>query len=204
MDERQRKQYADLRPETPEESSMRVLYAAICEEASVRDDGRVDLHGIFRELEARTFPARQDRLTLALSVEWGAAERGTFRFRIDLLDPSRAPAFTIAADTEVRPGGDRRIPPQTRLILPLDDVRFPVPGTYAFELAIGDERVLLATLHLLENRSNRRPGSNEDPGEHPGEHRPRPQHSGDTTQPLAGRVGEQRGDGGPDRGRRQQ
>jgi hypothetical protein len=48
-----------------------------------------------------------------------------------------------------RPPGEA--PPQTRLVMPLADIVFPAPGTYDFELHVGDDVVRLAPLHLVEN-----------------------------------------------------
>lgn len=129
---------------------MRVLYAVICEEAGARQDGRVDLHGVFHQLYAPGFPAQQDHLTLAVVLEWEPGERGDIPFRIDLADPSGAPTLTINGHTEVGDTTDGS-PPQTRLVLPLQELVFPAAGTYRFELERGEERIILAPLHLIEN-----------------------------------------------------
>lgn len=130
---------------------MRTLYALVCEDAAVRSDGRVDVHGVFHQLYAPGFPAQQDHLVLAVAVEWDAGETGRHEFRIDLLDPSGSPALTVSGhtDVEAQPAGEA--PPQTRLIMPIDRVIFPAAGTYRFELNVGDERVPLSPIHLIEN-----------------------------------------------------
>ncbi|MGI9190180.1 MAG: DUF6941 family protein [Longimicrobiaceae bacterium] len=130
---------------------MRVLYAAICEEASVRNDGRVDLHGVFHELYAPRFPARQDDVTLAVAIEWDGAESGDVRFRIDLVDPGGAPVMTISGSTEVPPFPSGVTPPRTPLVLPMRTLLFPMPGRYRWVLELAGERTVLAPLHLIEN-----------------------------------------------------
>jgi hypothetical protein len=151
MDKRLRKQYAGSGRIWPGEHPVRVLYAAICEHASVREDGRADLHGIFHELYAPGFPARQDDVTLAVAIEWDAGEKGEVRFRIDLLDPGGAPAMTISGSSEVAPSPRSGVPPRTRLVLPMKTVAFPVAGTYRWVLELAGERTVLAPLHLIEN-----------------------------------------------------
>ena len=133
---------------------MRVLYAVICERAAARPDGRMDLHGVFHQLYAPGFPAQQDRMVLAVNVEWDAGEDGRQVFRIDLLDPSRTPTITINGHTDVSPTEDGT-PPQTRLVMPLDGIVFPVAGSYLFQLHVGEAAVPLAPLHLVEDPTAR-------------------------------------------------
>ena len=129
---------------------MRVLYALICEDATSRFDGRTDVAGIFHQLYAPGFPAQQDRLVLASAIEWDEGEVGRYDFRIDLLDPSRAPVLTISGHTDVGAQASGEGPPQTRLVMPLQDVVFPVAGTFLFQLHVGETVVPLAPIHLIE------------------------------------------------------
>lgn len=130
---------------------MRTLYSLICEDAAVRNDGRVDVHGIYHQLYAPGFPAQQDRLVLAVAVEWDAGETGRKEFRIDLLDPSGSPALTVSGHTDVSDRVPGEAPPQTRLVVPIDRIVFPAAGTYNFHLHVGDEKVPLSPIHLIEN-----------------------------------------------------
>lgn len=130
---------------------MRVLYALLCEGAAARDDGRVDVHGIFHQLYAPGFPAEQDRMMVAAAIEWDRGESGRQEFRIDLLDPSRSPALTINGHTDVTPVAEDDAPPQTRLLMPLQKVIFPASGTYFFQLNVGGVELPLCPLHLVEN-----------------------------------------------------
>lgn len=130
---------------------MKILYALLCEDASERQDGRLDVHGVFHQLYAPGFPAAQDRLTLAMAVEWDPGERGTIDFSVELMDPSRSPVLSITGQTEVGEQQPLQGPPQTRLVVPLDNVMFPTEGTYAFELVLDGQRHHLAPLHLIKD-----------------------------------------------------
>jgi hypothetical protein len=130
---------------------MRVLYALLCEDASARQDGRLDAAGVFHQLYAPAFPAQQDRMVLAVAVEWDEGEAGKREFRIDLLDPARSPSLTISGHTDVTPSPEGEAPAQTRLVMPLEGVIFPGAGTYLFELHLDGDRVPLTPLHLVEN-----------------------------------------------------
>ncbi len=130
---------------------MRVLYAMVCENAGTREDGRLDVHGVFHQLYAPGFPAMQDRMMLAATVEWEPAERGQIDFRIDLVDPTGSPVMSVTGHTTVADTDRLAGPPQTRFLLPLDEVRFPVEGTYEFVLRQQEEAYELCPLHLIEN-----------------------------------------------------
>jgi hypothetical protein len=130
---------------------VRVLYALNCEHAHNREDGRLDVHGVFHQLYAPGFPAQQDRLVLAVAIEWDQEEPGRREFKIDLLDPTGSPSLTISGHTDVTPRAAGESPPQTRLVMPMEGVIFPRAGTYIFELKVGEEIVPLAPLHLVEN-----------------------------------------------------
>ncbi len=129
---------------------MKVLYALICEHAHDRQDGRLDVHGVFHQLYAPGFPA-EHQFTVAVAIEWEPHETGTIELAIDLMDPSRSPVLSIKGQTEVSERQPMQGPPQTRLVMPLDRVVFPLEGTYAFELVVSDERVRLAPLHIIRD-----------------------------------------------------
>lgn len=130
---------------------MRLLYALNCEHANPRQDGRLDVHGIFHQLYAPGFPAKQDRMVLAIAVEWDAESAGRVDFKIDLVDPTGSPSLTINGHTDVSERVKGEAPPQTRLVLPMEEVVFPQAGTYIFELEVAGERRQVAPLHLIEN-----------------------------------------------------
>lgn len=133
------------------DQTVRVLYALLCENATTRPDGRTDVAGVFHQLYAPGFPAQQDRLVLATAIEWDQGELGRYDFRIDLLDPSRAPVLTISGHTDVGAQSSGEGPPQTRLVMPMQDVVFPSAGTFLFQLHVGEQAIPLAPIHLIED-----------------------------------------------------
>ena len=130
---------------------MRVLYAVVSEGASARPDGRMDIGGVFHQLYAPGFPAQQDRMVMTTVIEWNEGEMGRKEFRIDLIDPNNAPVLTISGHTDVGPIEGQDAPPQTRLVMPMEDIVFPTEGTYLFQLYLDGATVALAPLHLVEN-----------------------------------------------------
>lgn len=111
-----------------------MLAAAVCDHASATPDGKLDVQGVFHDLYAPGFPARQDRMTLVLVLEWGRSDSGRYSFRVDVRGPEGKPTLTVEGQSEVSPRPADRPPPRTRVILPLEDVVFPSPGRYEFRI----------------------------------------------------------------------
>lgn len=143
-------------PETDKmPSAMRILYSLLCDTASMRDDGRLDLEGVFHELHAKGFPAQQDRLTLVSALQWKKEEEGNQEFEIILEAPNGQLLFRVEVESQVEFQDPQGVPPQTRLLLPLDNVVFPTPGRFEFILKRGQEEHKLAQLYLVEIAEDR-------------------------------------------------
>lgn len=129
---------------------MRILTCAVCDHAAATPDGKLNLHGIFHDLYAQGFPARQDRMTLVLSLEWDRSDAGRHSFRVNVRGPDGRPTLTVEGQSEVTPRPAGRPPPRTQLVIPLEDVVFPVPGRYEFEVKVKGNVLAGPTLHLVE------------------------------------------------------
>jgi hypothetical protein len=127
---------------------MKLILSLICEEVRERQDGRMDIMGVFNELGAPGFPAAQDRMTVVIIVEWSPGEEGEQPIRADLVDEAGDQLLTIQGHTDVEQRDPKGAPPQTRLVLPLEEVVFPHGGQYHFQLKVGDAVVPAASLFL--------------------------------------------------------
>lgn len=128
---------------------MRLVLALACENAHVRPDGRLDAEGVFNQLAAPGFPASQDRMTAVFVMEWTAAEAGRQPLRADLVETaSGSPVLTIQGHTDVDADA-RGAPAHTRLVMPLENVVFPVEGRYEFLLTAGAERVAAFSIFVV-------------------------------------------------------
>lgn len=132
---------------------MRLLASAICDHATVTPDGKLDLHGVFHDLYAPGFPARQQRMMLVLSLEWDQEDNGRFSFRVDVKGPDGKPTLTVEGQSEVTPRPADRPPPRTRVVMPLEDIVFPVPGRYDFEIKAKGVTFAGPTLYLIGNET---------------------------------------------------
>lgn len=131
---------------------MNLVLAIACDAATVSPQGKLDVQGIYNELSAPDFPAAQERLTVVLVLEWSAREAGEQPIRADLIGPDGEMVITIQGHTEVELGPDNEIPPQTRIILPLDNVVFQKPGRHFMRVQAGAETVETLPLYVSRQR----------------------------------------------------
>ena len=130
---------------------MRLQLALVCEDAAVNPEGRLDVHGVFNDLYAPGFPARQERMVFVLVTEWDREDEGRYRFRVDLKDPEGEACLTLDGHTDVDRRPPDHPPARTRLIMPLENVVFPQPGRYAFHVRLKGDTFSGPSLHLMES-----------------------------------------------------
>jgi hypothetical protein len=122
-----------------------------CEHAATRQDGKLDVNGIFSELYAPGFPARQDQVMLAGIIEWDRGTQGKQPFTIHLLDPDDKPIITIDGHSEVDERADSRPPARTHLILPLENLVFAKPGHYQVHIHATNRQFSGPSLYLMNS-----------------------------------------------------
>jgi len=120
-----------------------------CTAAGTGPDGKLSIHGIISELRAPDFPARQDRIVLVGIVEWQRDLAGRIPFAVDLNDPDGMAIFSVEGNTDVESRPQSKAPAKTHLILPLENVMFPVPGHYRVQIDINGTDLAGPSLHLM-------------------------------------------------------
>lgn len=83
-------------------------------------------------------------------LEWDQREEGEIPFQVELRGDQGNPLLGIRGETTVAPSPRDPTPPQTRLILPIQQVVFPVPGKYQFVLLQNGSETPLCPLYLLQ------------------------------------------------------
>jgi hypothetical protein len=133
-----------------EEPGMHVQLSMVCDEARMRPDGKMDVEGVFNDLAAPGFPAKQERMVLVTTIEWDRGDEGRNKFKVELTGPDGRPSVTVEGETEVDRRDADRPPARTRLILPLENVVFPRPGRYTFEIRVKGKKLRGPSLFLME------------------------------------------------------
>lgn len=129
---------------------MELQLALVCDDARTNEEGKLDVHGVFNDLYAPGFPAKQGRMVLVLTLEWDRTDDGRNLFRVELVDPLERPTLTVEGQTDVDPRPLDRPPPRTHLVLPLEDVIFPVPGRYTFRVKVKGRTLPGPALYLVD------------------------------------------------------
>ncbi len=125
-----------------------------CSDAAAGSDGKLNIHGIFNELYAPDFPARQDRLVLAGIIEWQRDVTGRVPFTIDLADPQGLSIFTIEGHTEVDARAQGQAPAKTHFVFPMEKVMFPAPGHYRIRVNVDGNEINGPSMHLMRASSS--------------------------------------------------
>ncbi|MEX2466123.1 MAG: hypothetical protein WD995_04390 [Gemmatimonadota bacterium] len=129
---------------------MHLRFAAVCDEAHATPEGKLELHGVYHDLAAPGFPAKQDRMMLVLVLEWGRRDHGRFRFRADLEDEEGTASLTVEGETEVPTPAEGNPPSRSQLLMPMEGVVFPHPGQYVFRVKVKGETLEGPGLFLME------------------------------------------------------
>ena len=122
-----------------------------CADAGAGPDGKLSIHGIFNELQAPDFPARQDRMVLVGIIEWQRDLQGRIPFTVDLTDSEGMAIFSIEGHTDVEARPPSKAPAKTQLILPLKNVMFPAPGHYRVRININGTELAGPSMHLMRS-----------------------------------------------------
>ena len=122
-----------------------------CTDAGAGPDGKLNIHGIYSELQAPGFPARQDRMVLVGILEWQRDLQGRIPFTVDLIDPEGKSIFSIEGHTDVEARPKSKAPAKTQLILPLKNVLFPAPGHYRVRININGSELEGPSMHLIRS-----------------------------------------------------
>jgi hypothetical protein len=136
---------------------MDLILAAACDDARERDDGKLDLIGVFSELSAPGFPAAQERMVAVFILEWSETEHGRQELWAELRDDTGRAILTIEGHTDVIPRDRDGAKPRTQLIVPLEHVVFPGAGRYRFELTAAGATIPAFTLLVEEHEEDADP-----------------------------------------------
>jgi hypothetical protein len=133
---------------------MDVTVAVLADYANLSRDGKLNIMGIFQELNPPSLPFVLPQMYLVLSLTAGPAEFNTTRdVRIPLLHSDGQELLAMEAQMRVpsaRRPGSRAYISET---IGLSGITFPQAGDYAFHVLIGDDEKAVVPLHVNEPTS---------------------------------------------------
>ncbi len=130
--------------------SVQIRFSAICDNARQTPEGKIDLHGVYSDLSAPGFPARQDQLVLVLVLEWARTDQGRYLFKADLEDNEGNVSLTVEGETEVQAPRLGHPPSRSQLIMPLEDIVFPHCGQYTFRVKVKGQTLQGPGIFVIE------------------------------------------------------
>jgi len=111
---------------------MKVLLLQAADYANITRDGKLNIMGIFSEINAPNFPARHPSMHLVAKLGAELGEYGQTRMLLILLkDSDGNDIMSLSAPIEI-PKGEGGRKPEVNAILELKDIVFPKPGPYQF------------------------------------------------------------------------
>jgi hypothetical protein len=130
---------------------MEVTVAVLADYANVSQDGKLNIMGIFQEINPPVLPFPMPQMYLVISFSAGPAEFGTVRnIRIPLLHTDGEELLAMEAQMTVpkpnRPGSRAYI----NQTVGLAGVVFERPGAYAFSVLVGDDEKATVPLYVNE------------------------------------------------------
>jgi hypothetical protein len=140
-----------FRPHVGKAIAMDVTLAVLADYANVSQDGKLNIMGIFQEVNPPVLPFPLPQMFLVVSFEAGPAEFGSVKnVRIALLDSDGNEMLALEGQVQVprppKPGRRAFI----NQVIGLNGVRFERPGGHEFSILIGGETRGTASLHVNE------------------------------------------------------
>ena len=132
---------------------MEAKLAVLADYAGVSSDNRLNILGIFEDINSRTFPATVPHIYAVLSCEADPTEYGKkFPVRVALLDADSDDNEIVALEglIEVARPGHQSQRVTVNQIVGLTSVQFDHPGNYRFSFSVEGEEI--ASVPLRANK----------------------------------------------------
>jgi hypothetical protein len=115
---------------------MKLLLLLAADYANIAGDGKLNVMGVFRDVNAYNFPARHQSMHLVIKLGAELGEYGDTRtLTVKLRDPDGVEIMSITGPAAIPKSVSGRIP-EVNAILELKDIIFPKPGPYQFVVLV--------------------------------------------------------------------
>ena len=129
---------------------MEIAVALLADYANVSQEGKLNVLGIFTQLNAQSFPCVHPQLQLIIMWQAPRTESGRKKdMEIRLDDADGKKLFSINAQFLVPDGKPGRLVSGNHII-GLNGIRFDRPGAYEFNILIGGEQKASAPFEVVQ------------------------------------------------------
>ena len=123
---------------------MELRYAVLCDFANVTNEGKLNILGVFDRLFATSFPASHRQLYLINSIETEPEDEGETReIHVQLINADGRVITELRGSMNF--GIGKQVVNQIHLF---QDVQFPAPGPYQFNILFDGRTVKTLTMEL--------------------------------------------------------
>lgn len=135
---------------------MKVTLAVTADYANVTKEGKLNILGIFDTIKATSFPCTHPALILVFKLEAGMTETGrNKKVEVQLMDEDGTKLMSIMTDITIGPVRPGELF-TTGSLLTFQNLVFPKPGTYVFDIFIDNQpreegRVPLKVVQIAKN-----------------------------------------------------
>jgi len=142
-----------------ERINMRLALILAADYANRTGDGKLNVMGIFRDINAHSFPARHSSMHLVIILGAELGENNESRtLNVKLRDPDGVEIISISGPIVFPDSPSGRLS-EVYAILELKDITFPKPGPYQFIVLVdkdykGDLPIYLHKLEVPEPKGN--------------------------------------------------
>lgn len=119
---------------------MNVTYGFLCDYATISQEGKLSILGIFSDISVREVPSRHPQAFLAFELEFSYAEMNAeFPLRIECVDEDGQAVFK--ADGQATLSGHAKPGQRPRIVqaLQLNDLTFEQAGRYDINIFVNNE-----------------------------------------------------------------
>ena len=133
---------------------MEIKTAVLADTANVSQEGKLNITGIFNQIQSGSFPVTWPSMVLVVRLEAHSSEIGSHKITIQITDEDGGKLATIQGNLDISGDNDPEDPPHGHLILPIQNAKFSKPGVYSFDILIDGRYEDSARLLVRERRGS--------------------------------------------------
>jgi len=125
---------------------MEVKYSFICDYAAADAGGKVNVIGIFNNINVREFPCTYPAFTYVAGLKFQRSETGVHRFVLSFIDYD-GNEFRPKVQGQIKVGNTMVA---QNIILNLKNIKFPKATTYQIDLVVDNQVAASDTINVLQ------------------------------------------------------